>query len=82
LAFLLLVEGERCFFLGAWLVVSPVFSTGFPALIHTSFTDTAVELKLLSIAFQSIHPIKILVIDHQHQHMKHVAGEGPAKRRN
>ena len=44
LAFLLLVEGERCFFFGAWLVVSPVFSTGFPALIYTSLTDTAVEL--------------------------------------
>jgi hypothetical protein len=42
--FLLLVEGERCFFLGAWLVVSPVFSTGFPALIHTSLTDTVLEL--------------------------------------
>jgi hypothetical protein len=41
------VEGEWCFFLGAWLVVSPVFSTGFPALIHTSLTDTALELKLV-----------------------------------
>jgi hypothetical protein len=39
-------------------------------------------IQLLSIAFPSIHPIKILVIDHQHQRMKHVAGEGPAKRRN
>ena len=35
-----------------------------------------------SIAFQSIHLIYILVIDHQHQHMKYVAGEDPARRRN
>ena len=34
----------RCFFLWAWLVVSPIFSTGFPALIHSSLTDTALEL--------------------------------------
>ena len=39
-------------------------------------------IQLLSIAFPSIHPIKILVIDHQHQHMKYVAGEDPVKRRN
>jgi hypothetical protein len=39
-------------------------------------------IQLLSIAFPSIHPIKILVIDHQHQRMKYVAGEDPAKRRN
>jgi hypothetical protein len=38
------VEGERCFFFWARLVVSPVLSTGFPALIHTSLTDTALEL--------------------------------------
>ena len=37
-------------------------------------------IQLLSIAFPSIHLIKILVIDHQH--MKYVAGEDPAKRRN
>ena len=43
-AFLLLVEGERCFFFWARLVVSPVLSTAFPALIHTSLTDTALEL--------------------------------------
>jgi hypothetical protein len=41
------VEDERCFLFWAWLVVSPVFSTGFPALIHTSLTDTALELKLV-----------------------------------
>ena len=35
-----------------------------------------------SLAFQSIHLICIVVIDHQHQHMKYVAGEDPAKRRN
>jgi hypothetical protein len=35
-------------------------------------------IQLLSIAFPSIHPIKILVIDHQHQRMKYVAGEDPA----
>jgi hypothetical protein len=38
-AFLFLVEGERCFFFWAWLVTFPVFSTGFPALIHISLTD-------------------------------------------
>jgi hypothetical protein len=32
-AFLLLVEGERCFFFWARLVISPVFSTSFAALI-------------------------------------------------
>ena len=39
-------------------------------------------IQFLSIAFPSIHLIKILVIDHQHQHVKSVAGEDPAKRRN
>ena len=34
----------------------------------------------LSITFQSIHLIYILVIDHQHR--KYVAGEDPARRRN
>jgi hypothetical protein len=38
------VEGERCFFFWARLVISPVFSTGFAALIHISLTDTALEL--------------------------------------
>jgi hypothetical protein len=42
-----------------------------------SFSRT---IQHLSITFQSIHLIKILVIDHQH--MKYVAGEYPAKRRN
>jgi hypothetical protein len=37
-------------------------------------------IQLLSIAFPSMDLIKILVIDHQH--MKYVAGEDPAKRRN
>jgi hypothetical protein len=40
------VEGERCFLFWAWLVAIPVLSTGFPALIHTSLTDTAVELTI------------------------------------
>ena len=43
-AFLFLVEGERCIFFWAWLVASPVFSTGLSALIHISLTDIALEL--------------------------------------
>jgi hypothetical protein len=38
------VEGESCFFFWTRLVISPVFSTGFAALIHISLTDTALEL--------------------------------------
>ena len=43
-AFLFLVEGERGIFFWAWLVASPVFSTGLSALIHISLTDIALEL--------------------------------------
>ena len=42
--FRFLVEGERYFFFGAWLATSPVFATGFSALIQISLTDTALAL--------------------------------------
>jgi hypothetical protein len=43
-AFRFLVEGERYFFFGAWLVASPIFTTGYSALTQISLTDTALAL--------------------------------------
>ena len=43
-AFLLLVEGERCFFFWARLVISPVFSTGFTAPLVESRSGRHVVL--------------------------------------
>jgi hypothetical protein len=38
------VEEKRYFFLGAWLVISPIVAIGFSALIQISLTDTALAL--------------------------------------
>jgi hypothetical protein len=35
---------REVFFFGAWLVTSPIFATGFSALIQISLTDTALAL--------------------------------------
>ena len=43
-AFRFLLKRERYFFFGVWLVTSPIFATGFSALIQISLTDTALVL--------------------------------------
>jgi hypothetical protein len=45
-AFRFLVEGERYFFFGAWLVTSPIFATGYSALTQISLLIDIIEILL------------------------------------
>ena len=43
-AFMVLVEGERCFFFWTWLATYPVFTTGFSTFFQISLTDIGLDL--------------------------------------
>jgi hypothetical protein len=63
------MEGERRFLFWAWLVAIPVLSTGFPALIHTSLTDTAVALTwtIRNFTGRQLTPTKYLAHEEENQ---------------
>jgi hypothetical protein len=56
------LEGDMCFFLGTWLVTSPIVAMSFTALIQINLTVTALALtckfQVNCFPFSEVRPIQ------------------------